>query len=151
MFFGGLSKTNLFNITDDITLYVFIVYPLVGFTFTLLCVFAGMSCCRSSSCSWRRQKEALTSSHAATRPSVCSGCPTTPCPLLSGLRLLRPSSSPVTSVSSLRRSVSSWTTCQQCDVQVGSLKLPLSFTAAHLLSAHACSVFKVGPDRCGIF
>ena len=67
----------------------------------LSCFFAGMSCSISSSYCWKMQKEALTISHAATIPSVYSECLTTACSLKSGLRLQRPSFSPVTSVSGL--------------------------------------------------
>lgn len=83
---------------------------------TVLCVclcflwFEGMSCYRSSFSSWKRQKEGLTCSHAAIRPSVCSDGLTTACSLKSGLRLQRLSSSLATSVSSLKRTASSWTT-----------------------------------------
>lgn len=70
-----------------------------GFMNFVFC-FEGMSCCRSSCCSWRRRKEVSTSSRAAITPSVCSVDLTTACISRSGLRQLRPSSSPATSVSS---------------------------------------------------
>lgn len=98
-------------------------YPEVYFPLNSDCLcFEGMSCCRSSFPSWRRQRAALTSSRAATRPLVCSDVLTTACPLKSGLRLQRLSSSLVTSVSSLRRAVSSWATQHQCYIQVVSSK-----------------------------
>lgn len=62
-----------------------------------------MSCCRSNFSSWKRQREASTSSRAATGPSGCSVCLTTACFLRSGLQLQRPSSSPVISVSGIFR------------------------------------------------
>lgn len=58
-----------------------------------------MICCRSNFSSWKRQKEASTSSHAATGPLGCSVCLTMACYLRSGLLLQRPSSSPAISVS----------------------------------------------------
>lgn len=143
----SVNNWNLFNITRYITQCI--QWWISHWVHTVVCVcslwFEGMSCYRSIFSSWKRQKEALTSSHAATRPSVCSDSQTTAWFLKSGLRLRRPSSSPVTSVSGLRRTDNSWTTCQQCDVKVVFPKLPLSFTAAHLLSSYACSVFKGVP------
>ena len=110
-----------------------VVFPLNSYSSVCSLCIEGMSCCRRSFSSWKRQKEALTSSHAATGPSACSDSLTTTCFLRSGLRLQRPSSWPVTSVSSPRkRSVSSWTTCQQS--RLFPAKLPLSSFAAQLLS-----------------
>lgn len=63
----------------------------------------GMSCYRSNFSSWKRQREASTSSRAATGPSGCSVCLTTACFLRSGRQLQRPSSSPVISVSGIFR------------------------------------------------
>lgn len=63
----------------------------------------GMSCYRSNFSGWKRQREASTSSRAATGPSGCSVCLTTACFLRSGLQLQRPSSSPVISVSGIFR------------------------------------------------
>ncbi len=98
------TSHDIYNIVHPMVYFLLNSYSCVG-----VCSlwFEGMSSYRSSFSSWKRQKEALTSSHAATRPSVCSGCLTTACFLKSGLRLQRPSSSPVTSVSSLRRTVNS--------------------------------------------
>lgn len=83
------------------------VFQLLYSLFLYDCVFLvrceGMSCYRSNFSSWKRQREASTSSRAATGPSGCSVCLTTACFLRSGLQLQRPSSSPVISVSGIFR------------------------------------------------
>lgn len=83
------------------------VFQLLYSLFLYDCVFLvrceGMSCYRSNFSSWKRRREALTSSRAATGPSGCSVCPTTACFFRSGLQLQRPSSSPVISVSGIFR------------------------------------------------
>lgn len=158
MLSGGLSKstlgnggtwplkskqTNRLDANKKIVTYKYIVcirmfvyqvvFPLNSYSSVCSLCIEGMRCCRRRFSSWKRQKEALTSSHAATGPSACSDSLTTACFLRSGLRLQRPSSWPVTSVSSLRkRSVSSWTTCQQS--RLFPAKPPLSSFAAQLLS-----------------
>lgn len=83
------------------------VFLLLYSLFLYDCVFLvwceGMSCYRSTFPSWKRQREASTSSRAATGPSGCSVCLTTACFLRSGLQLQRLSSSPVISVSGIFR------------------------------------------------
>lgn len=94
--------------------------------------FEGMSSHKSGSSSWKRQREALTSSHAVTGPLVCSDSPTTACSLRSGLRLPRLFSSLETSVSSLR-----WTAC--CMTPVSYLDC-LKFTKLyHMVYVQKCN------------